>query len=238
MTEYKFFVRIINLICVMVISLLMSCTAAIAEPLSVSIIESEEEATIDIRPDYCEFLLNFKFVEGSFVEAAEKATTVDGILRTTLAEFKIVPLALEYSGLGISKQEQVKSEINITAKLVLSLSGILNKEDAPKAFAALCDQVKKIAKAVNCIPTGPNLGVNDPTSYEAIAVIRATENAYPVAEALAASVDAEITALDKVTMESIKWETSIAVDNNEIATPKVACTAKVKVAYAFASLKP
>ena len=237
MAEDNLFIRMIICTCVMVVSLLMLSAAAIAEPLSVSIIESEEEATIYIRPDNCEFLLNFKFLDESFGEATEKATKVDKRLRTTLAEFKVVPLALEYSGLAISKKEQAKCEINITAKLVLSLAGILNKEDAPKIYAALCDQVKKIAKTVNCIPEGPNLGVNDPTSYEANAVIRATENAYPVAEALAASVDAEITALDKVTIKSVVWETSRAVNNNEIESPKVACTAKVKVAYAFASLK-
>lgn len=213
-------------------------TVASAQQPPVSIIECEEKGVVEVRPDYFEIHLKFKFDGEFFVDAFSKVLNLEENLRANLAELKLIPAGLEFSGIQLAKSDLSEYAIYVTACLRIDLAGIIDAEEGPRACAALYDNIKKLVAKLGCELVVLKPAVIDTADIELAAVVKATENAYPIAEALAVSVDAEITALDKVTVLSIEWNTSSAINKRELEIPELQCMAKVKVAYAFASSQP
>ena len=85
---------------------------------------------------------------------------------------------------------------------------------------------------MKCTLSDPEFIAGDPESVMADAVARATENAYPPAEAVALAVKTNIYAVDKVEVLSVDWDQKPEDQSSEV--PQIACKAQVQVTYALA----
>jgi uncharacterized protein YggE len=104
-------------------------------------------------------------------------------------------------------------------------------ETGARQFAGLCDNLRAVAAQVGTSIDGPLLIVSDDDGIVRSAVTKATENAYPPAEAIARELNSNVYAVAAVTVESLVWNAAPEVRAAQPAIRQVSCTATVRVAY-------
>lgn len=203
----------------------------LAQELPVSTIESEAVASVSALPTYVEFWLHERTQGSTLTEAVANALEFEPALREEVKTRQLVPTSMDLSGVAIPDVQT--KEAHISAQLRFSLVNINNADDGPRRFAALCDNVLTLAENLQCTVQGPELGVEDTESVEAAAIAQATENAYAPARAAAQLMNANVSAVMKLTIESITWNNAPETRATQPDIQSLTCTAKVKVSYLF-----
>jgi uncharacterized protein YggE len=205
---------------------------ATAQEVSPPRIETEGVATIDAIPPYVEFWLHADTTGATCAEAMEHAMNVEPEVRKAIQEHNLSPTDIQF--MGFSLPDVKSKEARVSGRLRFSMTSYTTPPDGPKLFAALCDEITVLAASVSCHVEGPILGVEDKDAVEDAAVGRATEKAYPTAKAAAQIMKAQVTSVDKVSVESIIWNTVAGVHATEPTLRRVTCTVRVRVSYTFA----
>lgn len=213
----------------MFFAILFTAAAAGALATEQPVIVNTGEALVMIAPGTVEF----KFVRhfsgetlqdaieqyNAFIEAAPKAIRGSEMQPTEIMTSPPVLRSLE--------QRQVESHVRVR----FSMAVFNTAKTGPLQFAALCEKLAALAETMKCSLAAPEFLAGDPESVLAEAVARATENAYPPAEAIAVAVKTNIYAVDKVEVIAIEWEQKPENQTAEIS--QIACKAKVQVTYAL-----
>jgi len=217
--------------CFLVVILLLTGYAAVAQDLQVSVIESEGIATVDTVPTYVEFWLHAAPQGATHVEAVNAALGFEGTLRSELDNAGVKPADLIFESVAVP--DILVKEARVSARLRFSAAVFNSPETGIRDFAALCDKVDAIAKKLECQPEGPSLGVENTESIEEAAIGRATEKAYPQAKAAAQVMNGQISAVDRVSVESVLWNSAPDANAGLPSIRRITCTARVRVTYAL-----
>jgi len=156
----------------------------------------------------------------AFIEAAPQAIRGSELQPTEIQISPPIFTSLEQRQVGALLHARFSMAIFNTAKT------------GPLQFAALWEKLAALATTMKCALSDPEFIAGDPESVMADAVARATENAYPPAEAIAVAVKTNIYAVDKVEVLAIEWDQK--PENQTADVPQIACKAKVQVTYALA----
>lgn len=202
----------------------------------VSVIETDAEATIDSVPTYVEFTLSKTLSAASLAEAVTEAMQFEPKLREQIDEQALSTKQLSFSSVIIPTANS--RDVSVQARLRFSTVAFTANTDGLLEFARLCDKVSEMAKTAGATLEGPEFGVDTPAAVEQAAVGRAIEMAYPNAEAAAAIMRGQILAVDRVTILSVTWGKAAEQASTQSDVRRVACTAKVRVTYAFGPTTP
>ena len=188
------------------------------------------EASVLINPGLVEFKFIRHFIGetledaiaqyNAFIEAAPQAVRGSELQPTEIATAPPIITSLE--------QKQVQASFRVC----FSMAVFNTAKTGPLQFAALCDKLSALAGTMSCTLAPLEFVASDTEIVMAEAVARATENAYPPAEAVALAVKTNIYAVDRVDVVSIEWEQQPEDQATEV--PQMACHAKVQVTYALA----
>jgi len=206
-------------------------TVGFAQEAPVSTIETEGAATLHTPPTYAEFWLHAEAKGATALEAVERLLKFEPRLRADLETRELAPASLSFTGVAIPNIQEKKA--GISAQLVFNLANFANAEDAPQQLAVLCDKLTALAGALQCRVQGPELGTHDRESIEAGAISQAVETAYPAAQAAAQLMNASLSAVGKLTIESLIWNSAPDIKATQPDVRCLTCTAKVKVTYTF-----
>ncbi len=206
---------------------------AAAQPVLLSTIEKMGTATVDVPPDYVTFWLHKEATGSTFVEAVRASLEFGPVLRKELAKQELGPFELTLSAPAIPDTE--KRGVWVSAQVQLSMNPFNNRETGPEMFAAVCDKMAALAPTLECFVEGPILGVQDPSAVEQAAVGLATENALPLAQAIAELMNSQIVAVDHVIVEECVWNADPDTKATLPDMRRITCTARVRVTYAFSA---
>lgn len=156
----------------------------------------------------------------TFIEAAPKA----------IRGSELQPTEILVSPPNFTSFEQ--KQVGALVRISFSMAIFNTAKTGPIQFAGLWKKLADLAKTMKCTLSTPEFSAADPESIMAEALSRATENAYPPAEAIALAVKTNIYAVDKVEVLSIEWEQK--PENQTAEVPQIACKAKVQVTYSLA----
>jgi len=211
---------------------LMTSVAALAAPPTAATIDSPGVGTVDVVPEFVEFWIRLAGPGKSNAESADAAQAFEATLRKELETRKIIPAALDFSGLAIpdaTKRASLRS-----AKLRFSAVPFKSVDDGPKQFAKLCDDVLELAAAVpGAVVEGPVLGVENTKTIEQAAVTLATEKAYPAAEAIATAMKTQIVGIQSASVISLTWNQDLTSKAAQPDIRRLNCTAKVRIWYLY-----
>jgi len=137
---------------------------------------------------------------------------------------------------GIHVPDMEAAEASVSAKLRFNAVRFTDAKEGPALFAELCDQVRALAESL-AIPRGfregPFLGLADTEPVERAAVALAVENAYPVAEAAADVMGAQIDSVLSVKVLDVTWNKDETWRAPLPDLKFTTCTARVHVTYTF-----
>jgi uncharacterized protein YggE len=210
---------------------LMPAAVGLAQEPNLASIESEGVGTVHTVPTYAEFWLEARAQGATVNEAVEAVLTFEPRLREALEARELKPTTLSMTGVAVPDVQA--REAKVSAQVVFSLPSQAGAEDAPIQFATLCDAMQALAADLKCAVTGPRLGVSDKEAIEAAAVSKATEAAYPAAQAAAELMNANLTAVGKLVIERIAWNEAPEVNASQPDLRGATCTATVRVTYTF-----
>jgi len=197
----------------------------------VSTIATEGVAVVDTVPTYVEFWLHARRPGNTIAEATEAALQFESAVRKALQDAELTTTELSFTGIAIPDIKL--KQAHVSARLRFGASTYSSAEEGPRLFAALCDKLTNLAAGLACTIEGPALSVDDKESIEDAAIASATEKAYAPAKAAAQVMNAQIIAVDQVSVESLTWNNAPGVSATQPDLRKLTCMAKVKVTYAF-----
>ncbi|MCP4644921.1 MAG: hypothetical protein GY851_31055 [bacterium] len=197
-------------------------------------IDSPGHATMESPADHVEFLFDLR-AKGP--TAAEAMRGVVGFKQTLTSEIdarQLSPMLLEVFGPTVP--DVAKPEVHAAARVRFSAAPFRESDTGPVAFASLCDALRTIAGRLNCVLTGPVMGVNEKGAVEQMAVAKAIENAYTPAEGAAAIMRSQVISVERVTIDGISWTAPLEPGLPSPGPSKALCTADVTVTYAFLAM--
>lgn len=209
------------------------CAAAQTQHPPVSTIENIGTATVDVPPDYVEFWLHKNTAEPTFVESIRAVLGFGPKLRKELANRELGGYDLTLSAPAIT--DLANPGARVSARVEFPMSRFSNRETGPALFATLCDNMVLVAEALESQVEGPLLAVRDRQAVEQAAAALATENALPLAQAVAELMNAQITAVDHVAIEQCTWNADPDTKATLPDMRRITCTARVRVTYAFSA---
>ncbi|MFP4502480.1 MAG: SIMPL domain-containing protein [Candidatus Hydrogenedentota bacterium] len=198
-----------------------------------TLIETTGEATIYTAPTHADFWIHLVAAEEDFRSGVSAAEQFERALREALASKSITPTDTDVQAPAIATVNQPL--VDISAKLQFNMGPYKNKDNGPQQFAALCDNLKEIAGNVGTSIEGPILYVENDRTAVRSAVAKATENAYPPAEAIAQELNSNVYAVASVNVEELRWNDAEEVRAAEPNLRQVSLTAVVRVAYEVVS---
>ncbi len=210
--------------------LLMAVTFASGFASEQPVIVNTGDATIFVLPGTVEYDFIRHFTGETLQNAIEQYNAYLESALQTIRGSELQPTEILASPPLIKSVEehQVQSRIQVR----FSMAVFNTPKTGPQQFAALCDKMNEMAKTLGCTMSMPKFTAGDPETVMGEAVARATENAYPPAEAVAIAVKTNIYAVDKVEVLSIEWEQNPENQTTEVL--QIACKATVQVTYALA----
>lgn len=211
---------------------LAACLAALpaaAQQTHSTVVETTGAATIFAAPTHADFWVHLVTSAETFRGAMDTAEQFERRLREALAAKSITPNEIEVAGPAI---ETVKEPlVDISVKLRFNMGPYKSADTGARQFAGLCDNLKAVAAQVATSIDGPLLILADEDTILRTAVTKATENAYPAAEAIARELSSNVYAVAAVSVESVVWNAAPEVRAAQPALKQVSCTATVRVAY-------
>ncbi len=207
--------------------LLVSAGAfAVSQP----VVVNTAEGVALTNPGSVEFTFVRHISDGSLATAMERIQTFIEAAPTAIRGADLQPTEITTAPPIITAfmQRQVRATVTVR----FSMAVFNTAKTGPAQFAALCDKVTALASTMNATLSDPVFYAADPDSVIERAVARATENAYPAAEAVASVVRSNIYAVDKVEVLEVTWEQQPEGQTTDV--PQIGCRAKVQVTYALA----
>ncbi len=192
-------------------------------------IESDGVATVEVVADYVEFAFSQDVTGASFAEAMARAERFEVELRVALKTQELGETDIVAVGPEVKAVEA--PVVSLVLRVQFSATGYLAPKDGPKAFANLCDGLRKVAAGLGCRVTGPRFGVRKSVEAEQKAIGKALENAYSSAEGAARTMQVNIVAVERVVIEEVQWGTEQKRTRATLTMGLVACTARVHVTY-------
>lgn len=227
---------------VLVLGVLLAATgmsgayAADARDNDSPVIRNRGTATFETRPDYIEFWLE-RVAEGdSYTQSVESVSAFEARLTRELREREFPAAHLEVSAPALTFGE--RPEARVIARLEFLINKLAKLDEAPVQYAELCDSVRRLAGDLDCVVQGPFLKVANPQAAERTAVARAIENALPLAEAAASTMNTQVTAVESVEIMEVVWDRDPEHRGTQPDLFRTACTARVVVTYAIALGRP
>jgi len=127
-------------------------------------------------------------------------------------------------------------QIEVQARVSFSLAGIVAVENGPQLFAKLWDKMRAMANEFSAELKGPYLRVQNEEMVIRSAINSAIENAYPYADACAASLKGGIYAVDKIEVNKVDWDYAGKKEGDAISLSEIRCKASVTVTYLVGQL--
>jgi len=221
---------------VMTCVLMAAANVAFGQEAPLSLIESRGIATVDALPGHVDFWLHRRAGAETLVEATEKALSFHDELREQLQTRNLKHMDLTFSGVAIP--DLASKTVHVSARIRFNAGAFSTAEEGPQQFAALCDTIIDLAKALQCEVAGPTLGVADPEAVAEAAIARALEKAYPAGKAAAQVMNGQIVAVDTVKVLGTEWNAAPDSKATQPDIRRMTCTAKVTVVYAFSAAQP
>ncbi|HDP35373.1 MAG TPA: hypothetical protein ENN29_09720 [Candidatus Hydrogenedentes bacterium] len=209
------------------IATIIATTASAADQ---PVILNVGEASVFVNPGVVEFTFIRHFSGDTLQSAIEQFDAFIQAAPTAVRGSELQPTEILTAPPIITSMEQ--RQVKASFRVRFSMAVFNTAKTGPAQFAALCDKLAALADTMKCTLAPFELFAPDPDSVIAAAVTRATENAYPPAEAVATAVKTNIYAVDRVEVLEVEWEQRPAGQTAEV--PQLACKAKVQVTYALA----
>ncbi len=198
------------------------------------LIESEGIGEADCVPDCVEFRFCLRPSGGTLREAVETAAAFETRLNKELEARELAPSQMAVPGVSIPDVGQ--NAASVEARLRFGMGRFHRAENGPSLFVGLCEEMRGLAKTLECSVTGPFLALEDTEPIERKALAAAVANAYPAAEAVAQSMRAEVVAVDRVRILDVTWNGAPLPKKDPLPTLRsIICTARVRVAYVFSA---
>lgn len=210
----------------LLLSVLLSAAAASEQPT----ITNTGEAVVPVPPGHVEFNMFRVFQSTSLQAASEICEAFLDAAPGNIRGAELQPTEIRVSAPIITSLEY--GTVMAVISVRFSMAVFNTPKTGPVQFAILCDKMKALATAMECTLEPFRLLPADEEAVIALAVTRATENAYVAAEAAAFAVKSNIYAVDQVEILDISWEQQPQSPPSDI--PQVACRARVRVTYALA----
>lgn len=193
-------------------------------------IENIGRATIEVPPEYVEFVFSYSEAGVNLAAGAERLLAFVSRLREGLDDVDLSPRAVEASGLRLVLQENPRASIRV--RTVFDLGSNTDADGRSRMVASLSDRVKKVGAAFGCELAGPFYGTGEKDTTEQEAVARATEDALYRADAIASLMESSIAAVQRVRVLDVAWSDESSDDHQGRSDAKsLFCTARVEVVY-------
>lgn len=206
---------------------------ATAQEAPATVIETEGRATVFASPTFADFWLHAIAAKETVIEGMNEMTTFEMRVREALAARALTPNDIEVRAPAIADVNE--AQVTIAARLRFNMSNFASIETGPQQFAALCDKLADLGKGLELAVEGPIFTVHPPDTMVRSAVAKATEQAYPAAEAIATELKTTIYAVSAVSVIDIVWNQAEEVRGVQPTLRQVSCTARVRVVYEVAS---
>ena len=203
-----------------------------AQDAPITVIEAEGKATVQATPVYADFWLHMAASDATFGACMDQAEQFEARMREAIAARSILPNDIEFSAPAIPDANTV--EVQVSARLRYNMSNFVSAETGNRQFAGLCDKVADLAKDMGAALEGPLFSVQTPEALARAAIAKATESAYPYAEAIATELKTSIFAVASVNVVNVAWNEQEDTRAPQPTVRRVACTATVRVSYEVA----
>ncbi|HNR30197.1 MAG TPA: SIMPL domain-containing protein [Candidatus Hydrogenedentes bacterium] len=206
---------------------------ASAQDPPIPVIECEGKATVFAAPTFAEFWMHSVVEKDTIIESMNETITFETRLREALAARSLAPNDIEFRAAAVPDVNH--PEVTAAARLRFHMSNFASVETGPQQFAALCDKLADLAEASGFLIEGPFFTMQNPDTLIRSAVAKATEQAYPTAEAVAAALKTGIYAVSAVNVVEVSWDQAEEVRGIQPTLRQVSCTVRVRVVYEVAS---
>lgn len=207
--------------------------SATGVPIEQPVILNTGEAVVFVLPGQVEFKFVRHFSADTLQAAIEQYNAYVEAAPQAIRGSELQPLEIKTAPPLITSLAYHQVQASVTVRF--SMAVFNTAKTGPTQFAALCDKMNALAETMKSTLASPLLLANDPDMFMSAAVARATENAYPSAEAVAAAVKTTIYAVDKVEVLETEWVQQPEDQQTEV--PHLGCRAKVRVTYALAPMQ-
>lgn len=215
----------------LLVMLLVSTLAIAQDPLG-ALVQCGGEATIYAAPSYADFVFEASFEGSTFEQATTSALDFGSKVRAALDLRELPLISVEAAAPAIP---DVPDNLVIASATVrIGLVGLGSGDSADVEFAKICDAIAEVAAEIECGVAGPFIVPGDRDALIRSAVAEATENAYPICDALAVTLKTSVYAVDSVRVDSIAWNLPGERGAFRPSIHRIACTAKVLVTYSVA----
>lgn len=192
--------------------------------LETPVIINKGEATKLTTPTQVEFVFTREFCGETLAEAVTECDAYRHAALALIHEGELQPADIRLSPVIMQSSSLVRASI----ALQFSMASF-NVPSGAELLAALCDDMVDLADTLNATLKGPEFSTAQGAAVEAEVIARATENAFPHAEAISDALKSTIFAIEKVEILEVSWDQHPEEQYGE--TAQIACTAKVEVTY-------
>ncbi len=204
--------------------------SAYAVGMNQPIIVNVAEASVLTSPGAVEFQFIRHFSDATLEAAMEQYETFIRAVPQAVRGADLQPTEINTAPPIIVSLAQRQVKASFTVRFSMAIFN--TPKTGTVQFAALCDKLAALADTLQCTLAHPAFYASDPESVVERAVARATENAYPAADAIATAVKTNIYAVDRVDIIEISWDQE--PEGQTAETPQISCRAVVQVTYALA----
>ncbi len=209
-------------------------STATAQEGPATVIETEGRATVFAAPTFADFWIHAVAAKETVIEGMNEMVAFEMRLREALAARALAPNDLDVRAPAVADVNE--AQVAVSARLRFNMSSFTSVETGPQQFAGLCDKLADLAKGLGMALEGPQFTVNPQEPIVRSAVAKATEQAYPAAEAIAKELKTSIYAVTAVTVIDLVWDQAEEVRGIQPTLRQVSCTARVRVVYEVATL--
>ncbi len=203
---------------------------AVAQEVNPPQIRSLGVATVYAAPAHADFWLHLTVKEDTLEKSMGAAAQFEENLRGRLTAAELRASDIYVSPPAVSAVQEEKT-VRVSARVRFPMASFISPETGPAFFGRLCDKIAAIAEGLACVTEGPIFEPANRESMVQAAVTAATENAFPVADAVAGALRGSIYAVDTVRMREIVWNDAPDVRGVQPNMQQVSCTARVEVIY-------
>ena len=190
-------------------------------------IVNQGEATLLATIGQVEFVFVRHFIGATLEESVTACQTFLKAAPQAIRGSELQPVELRTSPPLITSLADHQTRAVVTVRF--GMAAFNAAKTGPTQFAALCDKLAGVAQTMKATLSAPVFYPAEEDAVEMAAVARATENAYPPAEAVAQAVKSSIIAIESVEVVDLEWQQQPDKQFGEV--PQLGCLARVRVTY-------
>lgn len=215
-----------------ILLLFLACifSDGVAHAVEQPVIVSVGEAEVLVLPGQVEFRFVRHFTADTLEDSIEQCDTFLRAAPQAVRGSELQPADIRTAPPLITAMAQNQTQASFVVRFSMALFN--TAKTGPKQFGALCDKLMQLADTMRCTLSHPHFIAANEDAVIATAIARATENAYPSAEAVAGAVKSNIYAVDSVVILDVEWDQQPLGQSAEV--PQLACRARVQVTYTLA----